>query len=176
MKKTINSTLGVMIMACGALVANAQYGGGGGAYVVSGGGGFSWSNYAAPVVNLFGGGQVLGASTTSATCNYMIPRQAIGFGLKNDPAQVKLLQSFLNKNMGSQLLVNGIFDPATQQAVQAFQNKYSKDILTPWGLTAPTEFAYYTTINKINGIMCSPVPLNNQYLIKISKFLKSNGN
>lgn len=159
------------------------YGGGGGAtstppaggvvVVPGGGGGFSWENFVRPTV-LLRVGKVLGTSTSATTtCQYMAPHQVIGVGLKNDTEQVKLLQSFLNKEMGTKLAVNGIYGQSTKRVVQNFQKKYKSSILTPWGLSAPTNYVYYTTIKKINNIVCGDVlQVDNGWLIVVPKFLQ----
>jgi hypothetical protein len=77
---------------------------------------------------------------------------------QNDPEQVTLLQIFLKDMEGySYVNVNGVFDQATFTAVEAFQTKYASDILTPWGITAPTGYVYILTLKKINEIYCQTV-------------------
>ncbi|MBX4181388.1 hypothetical protein KW807_00815, partial [Candidatus Parcubacteria bacterium] len=49
---------------------------------------------------------------------------------------------------------NGVFDQATKQAVEAFQLKYSSEVLAPWGISAPTGYVYITTLGKINQLLC----------------------
>jgi hypothetical protein len=157
----------------------APYGGsensGGGVFVNGGGQGFSWANIFPQIVKI--PGQVLGTSTTASTatstsCSYMIPRQVLGVGLKNDPEQVKLLQKFLNKEMGSRLVVNGNYNIYTKYYAQQFQKKYKNDVLTPWNLTGPTTYTYYTTIAKINSIMCpeEKVQIEQDKLIAVPLF------
>lgn len=97
-----------------------------------------------------GNGNVLGA-TTSCT-----PYLA-GYLHKdwnNSPDEVKKLQTFLNKEMGLTLAVNGVFDSATFDAVVKFQEKYSDEILKPWGITTGTGFVYIRTVEKINSLQC----------------------
>ena len=76
-------------------------------------------------------------------------------GAKNDAAQVKALQQFLkDKERLYTGTISGIFDRATDTAVRAFQKKYSKDILAPWGHSTPTGYVYLTTSRKINALNC----------------------
>jgi peptidoglycan hydrolase-like protein with peptidoglycan-binding domain len=76
-------------------------------------------------------------------------------GAKNDAAQVKALQQFLkDKERLYTGTVSGLFDRATDTAVRAFQKKYSKEILAPWGHSTPTGYVYLTTSRKINALNC----------------------
>ncbi len=73
----------------------------------------------------------------------------------NDPIEVMKLQSFLKVYMGyDAVTINGVFDQATYDAVGNFQDKYKDEILTPWGETAPTHYAYILTLKKVNEIYC----------------------
>jgi hypothetical protein len=99
-------------------------------------------------------GQVLGAS-----CGITISKH-IKFGSpKNDPEQVTKLQTFLNKWMGSNLAITGVYDTATLAAVNAFQAKYSSDVLKPWGIDAPTGLVYLSTVRFINLLECPDLSL-----------------
>ncbi len=106
-------------------------------------------------------GQVLGASTSTVpdtskiSCSAPLLTKYMRIGRPNDPAQVKLLQTFLNGEMGVSIPVSGFFGASTAQAVKAFQLKYASTILTPWGLSQPTGYVYKTTEWKINEINCS---------------------
>ncbi len=76
-------------------------------------------------------------------------------GDNNDIGQVKELQEFFKNSEGfSEIKVTGVFGQATYNAVVSFQKKYKKEILTPWGITNPTGYVYYTTQKKINEISC----------------------
>ena len=107
-----------------------------------------------------GGGQVLGASTGQVlgnTCPLLT--QYMRQGLNNDPAQVSLLETFLNGELGFNLAVNGFFDTSVTNAVNAFQLKYQPDVLAPWAPygyspTKPTGYVFKTTEWKINSIAC----------------------
>lgn len=97
-----------------------------------------------------GNGNVLGATTSCA------PYLA-GYLHKdwnNNQDEVKKLQTFLNKEMGLALVVSGLFDSATFDAVVKFQEKYSDEILKPWGITTGTGFVYIRTVQKINSLQC----------------------
>ena len=78
----------------------------------------------------------------------------MSLGANNNPAEVKVLQTFLNTNDGAHLAVSGIFDSATEAAVEAFQTKYASAILSPWGASQPTGRVYITTLKQINQLMC----------------------
>jgi hypothetical protein len=75
----------------------------------------------------------------------------------NNPNEVKKLQRFLNEKEGQRLVVNGVFDDYTYDAVSAFQLKYSEDVLAPWGITDSTGYVYKTTLKKINELECSKI-------------------
>ena len=51
-------------------------------------------------------------------------------------------------------VINGVFGPATQQAVNAFQEKYADDVLTPSGLNKGTGTVGPATRKKLNEV-CS---------------------
>ena len=77
------------------------------------------------------------------------------FGMTEDP-QVKCLQEFL-KLQGSDIypegVVTGNFYTLTQKAVIRFQEKYSEEILVPWGLDRGTGYVGRTTRQKINQLL-----------------------
>jgi len=77
------------------------------------------------------------------------------FGIRNN-AEVNCLQEFL-KNQGAGIypegLVTGNFLSLTKAAVIRFQEKYTSEILAPWGLTRGTGFVGKTTKAKINQIL-----------------------
>ena len=116
-------------------------------------------------------GQVLGASTSTVpdtsklSCSTPLLTKYMRFGKPNDPAQVKLLQTFLNSEMGAGIPISGFFGSQTVSAVKAFQVKYANIILAPWNVTDPTGYVYKTTEWKINEINCAdlkaPFPVIN---------------
>lgn len=112
-----------------------------------------------------GGGEVLG----EATCNEPLLTQYLGPGKPtNDPAQVVLLQNFLNGEVGAVLPTTGYYGPLTTAAVNTFQLKYWQEILAPWvpfGLPTDhttTGFVGKLTLWKVNSLICPglniPVP------------------
>lgn len=105
-------------------------------------------------------GEVLGATS----CSTIYLNDFLYFGKKNNPEQVKLLQTFLNEELGLKLVVDGKFGRTTRNAVIAFQEKYGTDVLTPWapfGLKSGkgTGNVYKTTKWKINMIKCADLKL-----------------
>lgn len=122
-----------------------------------------------PVVGSYGSfplGQVLGASTstvsastkpdiTKLSCSTPLLSQYMRIGKANNPAQVKLLQTFLNGNMNAGLSVSGYFGISTEKAVEAFQTKYASLVLTPWNILHPTGYVYKTTEWQINELNCA---------------------
>ncbi|MEK9179808.1 MAG: thrombospondin type 3 repeat-containing protein [Patescibacteria group bacterium] len=153
-------------------------GGGGG----GGGGGDTTPPPPSPIVTVGGGGtpapQVAGASTVGelpqgevlgeAVCSVEYLRDYLRVGRKNDTEQVKLLQEFLNRNLGINLPVTGFFGQLTHAAVEQFQLKYKGEVLRPWvpyGLeseSTPTGYVFKTTKRWINMLECPdlnlPVP------------------
>ncbi|PJE74200.1 MAG: hypothetical protein COV01_01755 [Candidatus Taylorbacteria bacterium CG10_big_fil_rev_8_21_14_0_10_41_48] len=79
-------------------------------------------------------------------------------GISNNPNEVRKLQYFLNTYEGATLSVNGEFDLSTDEAVKAFQVKYSESVLSPWGTNIPTGIVYITTTAEINRIFCGYNP------------------
>ncbi len=78
------------------------------------------------------------------------------YGAKGD--QVKCLQEFLTsqgKEIYPEALITGFFGRLTKKAVIKFQEKFTDDILSPWGLSKGTGFVGETTIKKINEIIDS---------------------
>jgi uncharacterized repeat protein (TIGR01451 family) len=113
-------------------------GGGGGSHGRGSGGGGGSS-----------GGEVLGA----ADCAEYLTSY-IRAGAQNDPEQVTRLQFVLKQFEGANISLTGVYDAATQAAVDTFQAKYGSDVLTPWALKGPTGYVYYTTRKKINEVFC----------------------
>jgi hypothetical protein len=109
---------------------------------------------------VFNNGMVLGTSSENTTgddqssCDTPLLNRYLRLGV-NAPDQVKLLQDFLNGEMGALLPISGVFGPLTESAVKDFQLKYLSDVLVPWGITDPTGYVYKTTLWKINEIYCA---------------------
>lgn len=147
----------------GASSASAEvgYGGGGGSGGGSSSGGSTGGGSVLPTR-----GSVLGASTDTGTstvnnqaCTILLTK-FMRRGQKNDTEEVKKLQTFLNsQNLGITLPVTGFFGAQTESAVKLLQNKHAADVLTPWGLTAPTGHVYKTTLRWINHLQCMKAPL-----------------
>ena len=79
----------------------------------------------------------------------------IKFRADNNPVEVLKLQTFLRDYEGfANIPVTGVYDQVTFDALSAFQVKYRKDILEPWGHTKSTGYVYITTKKKVNEIYC----------------------
>lgn len=121
-------------------------------------------------------GEVLGAATSTpdlslpAGCTAYINGH-IKFGRKNDPEEVKKLQTFLNEQMQANIPVNGSYGTMTMNWVRKFQVKYSDEIIKPWidagfknkNLDNGSGFVYLTTKRWINIMKCEslksePIP------------------
>lgn len=89
----------------------------------------------------------------SFVCDYK--QVYMGEHLDNDPHEVAKLQAFLRGFEGEDIEVTGFYGPETTAAVARFQQKYAADVLTPWGITEPTGYAYITTTRKINEMVCN---------------------
>ena len=82
---------------------------------------------------------------------------------KNDVADVRRLQIFLNETIYAQLPVSGFFGALTHKAVQRFQVKYNNEIIKPWldagyvasDITNGTGYVYKTTKYQINLMKCA---------------------
>jgi hypothetical protein len=79
----------------------------------------------------------------------------VGLGKNNDSTEVMKLQSVLRDIEGFDVLVTGIYDNASYEAVRAFQLRYASEVLEPWGIAQPTGYVYYTTKKKINEVYCN---------------------
>lgn len=66
-----------------------------------------------------------------ATCVELITNY-LWFGGNNNSEQVKILQEFLNEQMGTQIPITGFYGTQTRDAVKLFQEKYADKILQPW--------------------------------------------
>ncbi len=89
----------------------------------------------------------------------------IKIGKQNDTANVSRLQTFLNKHLGLNLRIDGIFGKNSFAAVKQFQLKHATEVLVPWvGVTLPnategTGWVYKTTKRWINMIECPELNL-----------------
>lgn len=75
-------------------------------------------------------------------------------GLGSRGPEVVKLQQFLNKYENANLPVTGYFGTMTHDAVMAFQQKFTGQILTPLSLTKPTGFAGKMTRGEIDELVC----------------------
>lgn len=113
---------------------------------------------------------LLPAASISGECNYLF--EYLRFEGSNSVAEVQKLQSFLRDFEGfKNLAVTGVFDRATLDAVSLFQDKYSKEILEPWGLNSHTGNVYLTTKKKVNELYCKKdFPLTKEQLREIEYY------
>ena len=72
---------------------------------------------------------------------------------RGDSDEIERLQKFLNDVEGARIDENGVFDQDTLEAVQEFQEKYSREILEIWGLDEATGYVGITTRLKINFLI-----------------------
>lgn len=89
---------------------------------------------------------------TPTECNYLL--EYIKLGADNNPVEVEKLERFLNEFEGESLEVNGIYEKVDFDAVSRFQEKYLKDVLSPWSHNSSTGYVYITTKKKINELYC----------------------
>jgi len=61
-------------------------------------------------------------------------KNPVRLGAKNNLEDVKLLEQFLNKYENTNLPVDGVYSKEDFDAVIKWQEKYSDDILKPWGI------------------------------------------
>ncbi len=116
-------------------------------------------------------GEVLGAATTVSEPEMPLPAACAAnpylldymkMGKKNDVEQVKLLQTFLNEFLGTNIPVTGIFGPRTKAAVKKLQKDNHAAIIQPWidagfsaaSLKEGTGVVYKTTKYFINKKKC----------------------
>ena len=81
--------------------------------------------------------------------------QMIKYGAENPLKDVSNLQRVLRDYEHADVPVSGDYDEQTRDAVMAFQRRYARDILGPWGATAqPTGIVSLTTAKKLDQIAC----------------------
>lgn len=119
-----------------------------------------------------GGGSVLGTTTPALACGVYITtfmRQ----GQENDPEQVKRMQGILKNFEGADVEETGVYDAKSVAAINAFQLKYADEVLTPWGIKAPTGYVFLTTRKKLNEVYCNnvnfPLTVEEQQHIELVK-------
>jgi hypothetical protein len=97
--------------------------------------------------------QLKSTVTNPAACSAnTFPTKPIRIGAKNDPAQVKLLEQYLNTYEHAKLPVDGVYSKQDVQAVIAWQEKYASEILTPWGETKGTGYVFTTSLKKFKDL------------------------
>ena len=102
-------------------------------------------------------------------CNYLL--EYIKLGADNNPVEVEKLERFLNEFEGESLEVNGIYGQGDFDAVSRFQEKYLKDVLSPWSHNSSTGYVYITTKKKINELYCErEFPLTPDQEAEIARF------
>ncbi|MEK7569731.1 MAG: peptidoglycan-binding domain-containing protein [Patescibacteria group bacterium] len=112
-----------------------------------GGGGDDNDNAAAP--------QVLGAATD--ICNWTSTYMRRNWR-GNVPADVMKVQNdLLNAHQGNTLVVDGIYGPLTEAAVNAFQARYAAEILAPWNISSPTGIFYLSSLHQAQKLLCPTV-------------------
>ncbi len=99
-------------------------------------------------------GEVLGAETGPACIRF-----TEYYDTGDTGGEIRALQIFLNEYLGTNLVVNGIYDVATTQAVHDFQAMHWDDIIDPWTppLSPNTTGRFYkTTRATVNAIIDCP--------------------
>ena len=104
-----------------------------------------------------------GGSSSSGRSNIMIAgcpivTTVMKIGANNNSDEVTKLQSFLKSSENANVDVTGIYDEKTENAVRAFQTKYTSVVLAPWGIVMPTGVVSLTTGKKLNELACR-IPL-----------------
>ena len=78
--------------------------------------------------------------------------------------EVKKIKKFLNETQNEKLdISSNFYDNELISAVKRFQNKYKKQVLTPWGISKASGRWYQSTKKKADEILgCyAPVRLDN---------------
>ena len=104
--------------------------------------------------NLFPvGATALPSASSSESCVALTyPTEIIKLGAANNPAQVMLLERYLNTYEHSQLPVDGIYSAQDAAAVIAWQEKYASEVLAPWNITMGTGYVYKTSLDKFKTL------------------------
>ncbi len=107
-----------------------------------------------PIVGNQVGSDVV-VSPAPSVCRSYLTKQII-WGARNDKNEVLKLQKFLKEKQGqTKIKYTGVYDYATLLAVRNFQTKYAKDILVPNKLKRSTGQVSFSTLKKINALVCS---------------------
>lgn len=121
-------------------------------------GGFSGPSFGSgPATGGFSGGITSGtpistviSSSTLGTCADVFTTY-MRKGKTNNVTEVTRLQRILGVKQ------TGFFGTLTQNAVNAFQLKYSDNVLRPWGINYATGYFYKTTQRQMNMLLCPTV-------------------
>jgi peptidoglycan hydrolase-like protein with peptidoglycan-binding domain len=145
---------------CSSLTDNDELSSSGGVGGGGSGGGGGGSACVAPLV--YSNGYCINPVIVSTPQQPINPNNQCGpyllkyikLGAKNDPVEVRKLQRFLIDHEQEKLKIDGKYKLTDYQAVKRFQEKYSGEVLGPWGSIKPTGYVYKTTVAKINSFMC----------------------
>lgn len=130
---------------------------------VSGSSGGGWGYYVFTGTSTNVGTSTNGTATTSlplkedtiltangSSCSTRIAlSQPVDIGLKNDPVDVKKLETFLNTYEGENLKVDGFYGKEDLIAVKKWQAKYKATVLAPLRLKNPTGTVYTSSMRQI---------------------------
>jgi hypothetical protein len=109
-----------------------------------------------PISSLTSGTPISGIATSTGTTTCAAAfKTFMKKGAKNDVAEVKKLQAFLNKYLGLSIPTTGYFGNMTFNGVKSFQTKYADAVLAPWGITSPTGYFFSTTQKQANLMVCA---------------------
>ncbi len=97
-------------------------------------------------------GVVLGASTSLSCEVSPYLTKPIKFGANNNPADVRLLEMYLNTYEGANIPVDGMYSQDDFNRVVVWQEKYANEVLKPWGITKGTGYVFMTSLQKIKQI------------------------
>lgn len=87
--------------------------------------------------------------TITVMCPYFTTYHNLG---STGPEVVKI-QEFLNRELNTNLIIDGQYDYPTKNAVRDFQTKYRGDILSIWNLQYASGWWYKSTIKKANDLL-----------------------
>lgn len=101
---------------------------------------------------VFDGNETIDTSDVLSCTATLYLTKPIRLGYKNNPADVRLLESFLNTYEQAGLVVDGVYSQQDFDTVVRWQEKNAKDILLPWGIAKGTGYIYTTSLAKIKQI------------------------
>ena len=77
------------------------------------------------------------------------------YGQRNNYNETLKLEKFLRDYRNEEVPLDGFYGRDDEAAVIRLQREYAADVLTPWGLRAPTGYVFQTTRQKINELYCN---------------------